>query len=63
MILWYLLTKLGNFTEASERGTIDAGDSSASLSAYSCLSIQPFLVCVNIMNLLLVKFFVNIIAR
>ena len=63
MILWCHLAKLGNFTEASERGAIDAGDGIASLSAYSCLSIQPFLACVNIMNLLLVKLLVNIIAR
>jgi len=54
MILWCHLSKLGNFEEASERGAIDAGDGSDSLSAYSCLSIQPFLACVNIMNFLLV---------
>jgi len=55
MILWCHLSKLGNFTEASERGAIDAGDGSVSLSTYSCVSIQHFLACVNIMNLLLVK--------
>jgi len=55
MILWCHLSKLCNFTGASERGAIDAGDGSVSLSTYSCVSIQHFLACVNIMNLLLVK--------
>jgi len=62
MILWCYLSKLGNLTEASERAAIDAGDDGAFRSAHSCLSIQPFLACVDLLNLLLVRFFVNKIA-